>query len=156
MEYPELKQQLDEIGNFIVEVFRAEIKANNKVASGNLLESIEYKVEFSEVAIKVQIFGANYFKYIVQGRKAGYPSGGDGSFLRNLIDWVRVRGLETDDKAVVSAAYAIRESIFQKGIPPVDLLEFAEQEIDKYVTQNLLDAINKDVERVLDDIIRFE
>jgi len=156
MELNQLKDQLTEVGGFIVEIFKAEIKANNKVATGNLLDSIEYEVKFTPALIEVNVFGANYFKYIVTGRKAGRPSGGDGSFLRNLIQWVKAKGLETDNKRVVSAAYAIREAIFKRGIPPVDLLKFAEQEIEKKVTADLLEAINKDFERILDDIIMRE
>jgi hypothetical protein len=150
----ELESQLNELGETVANIFKAEIKANGKVASGNLLNSIEYQVDIDSAAATVNILAADYFKYIVEGRKAGYPSDGDGKFLENLIDWVKAKGLETDDKAATRAAYAIRESIFKNGIPPVDLLKFAEEQIDKLVTELVIEELNKEVENYIDKIVQ--
>jgi len=153
MTYKNVNDKLNDLGRLLVEIFKAQIRAQNKVASGNLLDSVEYQVEIGGNFSAVKVFAADYFRYIVEGRKAGYPSGGDGSFLRNLIEWVRVRGLESDDKAIRSAAYAIRESIFKNGIPPVDLLAFAQKEIEREVDQQFTEALNKDVQELLDRAI---
>jgi len=148
-----IENELNDIAEFIVEIFKAEIIAKGKVASGNLLNSVESVVTVGGSFASVDVFADKYFDYIVSGRKAGYPSGGDGSFLRALIEWVKAKGLETDNKAATSAAYAIRESIFKNGVPAVDLVTFAEQEIEKKVTSLLIEGLNKEFEKQLDKAI---
>jgi len=149
-----LNTTLNNIGEVMVEIFKVEAKAKGMSSTGDLVNSIEYKVDINPAVASIGIYAIDYYKYVLFGRKAGYPSGGDGEFLRRLIVWVKKVGIESEEKKVKSAAWAIRESIFRNGIAPVDLIGNAEKEINKIVGDELEESINKDVQEFFDKIIR--
>ena len=145
MEFKELQTELEIVGAFMANILIAEIVAKGKVASGNLRDSVEYVISRTENSYKVDLLADRYITNVSDGRKAGYPNGGDGSFLKALIEWVKIKGLESDDKKVKSAAWAIRESIFQKGIPATNIIEFAIEQIERQIDEMVTAALDKDI-----------
>ena len=154
MELKELEKELEIVGAFMANILIAEIYAKGKVASGNLVKSVEFEVRQKGNNYVVDLLADRYIINVSKGRKAGYPNGGDGSFLKALIDWVKIKSIETDDKKAKAAAWAIRESIFKKGIPPTNIIEFAIEEIDKQVDAMVREALGKDIERHFDDMFQ--
>lgn len=154
MELKELEKELEIVGAFMANVLIAEIYAKGKVASGNLVKSVEFEVRQKGNNYVVDLLADRYITNVSEGRKPGYPNGGDGSFLKALIDWVKVKSIETEDKKAKAAAWAIRESIFKKGIPPTNIIEFAIEEIDKQVDAMVREALGKDIERHFDDMFQ--
>lgn len=75
----------------------------------------------------------DYLQYIEEGRKPRVTR----VPLRPLIDWMK-RNLISDD---VRVAYAIRESIYQLGIPARPLLEPFENMLDKRFEEKIFDEI---------------
>ena len=145
MEFNELQTELEIVGQFMANILIAEIVAKNKVASGQLRDSVEYVITRTENSYKVDLLADRYINNVSDGRKAGYPNGGDGSFLKALIEWVKIKGIESDDKKVKSAAWAIRESIFQKGIPATNIIEFAIEQIERQIDEMVTAALDKDI-----------
>lgn len=148
----ELEKELEIVGAFMANVLVAEIFAKGKVATGNLIDSVEYQVVNKGDKFVVDLLADRYIFNVSEGRRAGYPNGGDGSFLRALIEWVKVKSIETDDKKARAAAWAIRESIFKKGIPPTNIIDFAIEEIDKQVDAKVREAIQRDIENHFDNL----
>lgn len=153
MELKELQTELEIVGQFMANILVAEIVAKGKVATGGLRDSVEYKIVRTPNSYAVELYADSYIENVDKGRKAGYPSGGDGSFLRALIEWVKVKGIESDNKAAVRAAWAIRESIFKKGIPPTNIIEFAIEEIERNIDEMVIQALSKDIEDYFDNLI---
>ena len=154
MELKELEKELEIVGAFMANILIAEIYAKGKVASGNLVKSVEFEVVNKGNKYVVDLLADRYIINVSEGRKAGYPNGGDGSFLKALIEWVKIKSIETEDKKVKAAAWAIREAIFKRGIPPTNIIEFAIEEIDKQVDAMVREALGKDIERHFDDMFQ--
>jgi hypothetical protein len=145
MEFKELETELNIVGAFMANILIAEIVAKGKVASGNLRDSVEYQITRTENSYQVDLLADRYINNVSDGRKKGYPSGGDGSFLKALIEWVKIKSIESDDKKAKAAAWAIRESIFQKGIPATNIIEFAIEQIDRQIDEMVTAALDKDI-----------
>jgi hypothetical protein len=145
MEFKELETELNRVGAFMANILIAEIVAKGKVASGQLRDSVEYVITRTENSYQVDLLADRYINNVSDGRKAGDPSGGDGSFLKALIEWVKIKGLESDDKKVKSAAWAIREAIFKRGIPATNIIEFAIEQIERQIDEMVTAALDKDI-----------
>lgn len=79
------------------------------------------------------LFYNDYLQYIEQGRKPEVTR----VPIRPLIDWMK-RNLISDD---VRVAYAIRESIYQLGIPARPLLEPFGNMLDERFEEKIYDEI---------------
>ena len=146
MEFKELETELKIVGAFMANILIAEIVAKGKVASGNLRDSVEYQIARTENSYQVDLLADRYINNVSDGRKKGYPkSKEDQGFLENLIKWVLIKGKASDDKSARAAAWAIRESIFQKGIPATNIIEFAIEQIDRQIDEMVTAAIDKDI-----------
>jgi hypothetical protein len=93
----------------------------------------------------VDLLADRYINNVSDGRKKGYPNGGDGSFLKALIEWVKIKSIESDDKKAKAAAWAIREAIFKRGIPATNIIEFAIEQIDRQIDEMVTAAIDRDI-----------
>jgi hypothetical protein len=145
MEFKELETELNIVGAFMANILIAEIVAKGKVASGNLRDSVEYVIARTENSYQVDLLADRYINNVSDGRKAGYPNGGDGSFLKALIEWVKIKSIESDDKKAKAAAWAIREAIFKRGIPATNIIEFAIEQIDRQIDEMVTAAIDRDI-----------
>jgi hypothetical protein len=145
MEFKELETELNIVGAFMANILIAEIVAKGKVASGNLRDSVEYQITRTENSYQVDLLADRYINNVSDGRKKGYPNGGDGSFLKALIEWVKIKSIESDDKKAKAAAWAIREAIFKRGIPATNIIEFAIEQIDRQIDEMVTAAIDKDI-----------
>ena len=90
------------------------------------------------------LFYNDYLQYIEEGRK---PKARKVP-IRPLIDWMK-RNLISDD---VRVAYAIRESIYQLGIPARPLLEPFGEMLDKRFEEKIYDEIFNTIITNLDKI----
>jgi hypothetical protein len=145
MEFKELETELNIVGAFMANILIAEIVAKGKVASGNLRDSVEYQIARTENSYQVDLLADRYINNVSDGRKKGYPNGGDGSFLKALIEWVKIKSIESDDKKAKAAAWAIREAIFKRGIPATNIIEFAIEQIDRQIDEMVTAALDRDI-----------
>jgi hypothetical protein len=132
------------VGQTAVELVQANIIARDKVATRNLFNSVNYKIERNNFSLDVNIYAAPYFNNIVAGWRKGTLSG-DGSFLINLIRWVKIKSIATSPIEAQRAAWKIREHIFEKGIPPVDLLQFVREQLANDIDNEVRKAIREDM-----------
>lgn len=103
--------------NELVEKLKTDIKASlekqKHVASGKLLDSIDVKIQ--EAASELNIIGyqEDYGKYVDAGRKPRVK----GVPVEVLEEWIKVINIASESKEVRSIAFAIQNSIKEKGIP---------------------------------------
>jgi hypothetical protein len=143
---------LNIIGGTAVELIRANIVAANKVATGELYNSVNSRIEKDNFSLSIGVYAAPYFNNIVMGWKANGLSG-DGSFLRNLIRWTLIKGIASNPIEAQRAAWAIREHIFKNGIPPVDLLKFVREKLISDINDEVKTAIRKDINANFKEIL---
>ena len=133
------------VGQTAVELVQANIIARDKVATRNLFNSVNYKIERNNFSLDVNIYALQYFLSIVKGwQKKGLVSS-DGEFLRNLTRWVLIKGKASSPIEAQRAAWKIREHIFEKGIPPVDLLQFVREQLANDINNEVRKALREDI-----------
>jgi hypothetical protein len=91
---------------------RPGLRSYPKVATGNLIRSINYKLQPTAQGIQIQLLSEDYLKYVDKGRRAGakYPPIGP------LLRWARVKGLPQ------GAAYGAQKNIHKFGIKPTNVI----------------------------------
>lgn len=104
---------LELIADYLKQQLQDKLIAQDHVASGKLLESIEVVVDKSKETWR--IVGSSF--YYGEDLDTGTPPG-RWLDLKVIIDWmISKRIAPTSKKARVNAAFAIRNSIYQKGTP---------------------------------------
>lgn len=120
---------LNRIGKLWVSIIKQKIKRSKKIASGFLYDSISYKVvKDADGDPALEVTYADYFKYVNKGRvprgTARPISAANGAVpIKPLLSWIKIKGLRgRDDNGRfipdLSLAFAIRASIWKKGIKP--------------------------------------
>jgi hypothetical protein len=110
----------------------------NKVASGQLYNSIDYSVEFGADGIPFGIlYYADYFKYVNRGRPSGLgPKAEQGGVpIPALLEWISIKGIQAQDARgnnipPLSLAFAIRQNIFRYGIRRTDIYNRALEDFE--------------------------
>lgn len=176
------KDELQELGEVFVEHYQQiltqkkypfgnpNIKGmGNKYATGNLYNSIKARVVGSGDDMQLEISYADYYKNVNFGRRAG----GKKVPIKALIEWIKVRGLKKRDAkgrfakgGITSLAFAIQTNIHKFGIRPANLFDKAYDSFEEVLENppaflqeqftQLYDAIGRDVENFIDNIITKE
>lgn len=144
---------LELLGTAMVREAQAEIKRRNKVASGNLLRSINYEIKQKEDgswAFKLNT--ADYGRYVELGRKPG------GKFppVDKIKGWIETRGIRdrnslgkaiARDKEVSRLAFVIGRSIARIGIPATPIFQPLYKKYSPILTKKLEEEIAEEIER---------
>lgn len=113
------------------------VKSNTTLEFSNL----DNTAKLEAIDFTFNLFYNDYLEYIESGRK---PKARKVP-IRPLIDWMKRKHISDD----VSVAYAIRESIYQLGIPARPLLEpFGEMLDDRFEKKIYDDIYNKITENL--------
>lgn len=129
MRYEMTARALHRIGKMWVRILKQKVKQNGKIASGFLLNSISYSVERAPNGSPIlEVTYADYFKWVNQGRKprgnAKPITAANGAVpIPALEKWIGLKNIQARDKngrpiSDLSLAFAIRASIWKKGIKP--------------------------------------
>jgi len=128
---------LREIGRLFVEMMKRKIEqkiypygqptsrgVGDKVATGNLLNSLTSSVTMTPQGPELTITYADYFKNVNLGRRAGRKN----VPIKSILDWIKVRGIRGRDKKGkfiknLSFAFAIQKNIFKYGIRPANIYD---------------------------------
>lgn len=135
----------NEFGKDYVKVMVALLKGNRpfaKVASGSLVNSINYRLQDTAQGVRVILLANDYLKYVDEGRRPGtYPP------IRAIQRWVAIKGIPKE------AAWAIRKNIFKFGIKPTRViaktrftLETNRTYAQKY-ERMIVDTLTKNIEK---------
>ena len=132
------------IGDELKKNLIQELRRTKAIASGDLLKSLNIQIENNENGAVVVLNGNDYITYIDKGRKPGKYAK-----ISPLKQWVKAKGIATDDAKVTAIAYAINNKIKREGIKARPIL-------DKSFDQNLPlydkiidDVLNKDLDKYL-------
>ena len=136
------KKLANEFGKDYVKIMVALLKGNKpypKVASGSLINSINYRLQDTANGINVILLANDYLKYVDQGRKPGtYPP------IQAIKKWAAIKGLPQQ------AAWAIRTNIFKFGIKPTRVIDKTVRAIE--LSRN----VNRIYEqRMVDNIVKI-
>lgn len=169
----EISKVIDKYGEKLVERIVKKLQAGNKVATGNLINSITYKYSYTNGQYKIQITGSPYLINVDRGRRAGAKM----PPIKPLIAWMKAkkigikhnrktkpkhlgssniitkktRGVRSGftmktDKQIESMAFFIAKNIAARGIKPFPILNEASKILaTKQFQTELKQAIIKDL-----------
>lgn len=132
----------NEFGKDYVKIMVAVLKGNKpypKVASGSLINSINYKLQDTAQGINLILVANDYLKYVDQGRRPGtYPP------IQAIKKWVAIKGIPKE------AAWAIRTNIYKFGIKPTNVIRRTQR-----LFETSRNANRKYEQRMVDNIVKM-
>lgn len=144
--FPHLWDVLDEYGKRVRNLYQDNLIRADKIATGGLLNSVEFEVEQYGRRFDVVLTLADYWKWVEEGRKPGKmppPSA--------ILKWVLAKPVLPKPNAngrmptPQSLAWAIAKSIEKNGILPTPALKQASDATFAEMQQDIADAFAKDV-----------
>ena len=118
---------------------RAGLRPYPKVATGNLVRSIDYRLKETANMIQTTIVALDYLTYVDKGRRPGtYPP------IRPLLQWAQVKGLPE------GAAYGAQKNIYRYGIKPTNVIRKTTAMIE-----NSRDMNRKFEQRMVDNLVKL-
>lgn len=136
------KKLANEFGRDYVKIMVALLRGNRpypKVASGSLINSINYRLQDTAQGINVVLLANDYLQYVDRGRRPGtYPP------IQAIQRWVTIKGIPKE------AAWAIRKNIYKFGIKPTNVIRKT-----KNIIETSRDANRKYEERMVDNIVKM-
>ena len=140
------------LGEFAVELrnrYQDNLIRDGKIATGNLLNSVDYQVQYDDRAIWVELHLEDYYKWVENGRAPGKFPPPD-----KIMEWIRIKPVIPDDRGgklptEQQLAFLIGRKIAEEGIEPGNQLHNAmddiysqfEEKIDEAIALDINDAI---------------
>lgn len=163
MEWTNTMKALEEFGAYFRNLLQDRIIEEDMIASGELLNDLDYIIDTGENEWTVSVKIKDYFKYLDEGTKGPYKGSPGSTTLRDAIrNWVTVKPVypEVDSAGktptVDQLVFLITRKIARDGIEGREVWEPTVQEaIDKYeerIGDAILEDLGEDIERVLLEI----
>ena len=143
------------LGEFAVELrnrYQDNLIRDGKVATGNLLNSIDYKVQYNDREIWVELHLEDYYKWVENGRAPGKFPPPD-----KILEWIRIKPIIPDDRGgrlptEQQLAFLIGRKIAEQGIEPGKQLHNAMDDVYPHFEERIDEAIAQDVNDAVDII----
>jgi hypothetical protein len=129
----------------------------NKIASGQLYDSIDYDVEYATDGTPMGIlYYADYFKYVNRGRQPGAKK----VPIQPLLNWINIKGINaTNENGLaippLSLAFAIQQNIFRYGIRETNIYNKALDDFENIFDDfpnNLPEDLRVQAEQLFEEI----
>lgn len=152
IEFKNLEKALKDYADAIRDQYKDNLERDNRRATGNLITSINSKIEVNGNEFEIQLQMADYWYYVENGRGAGgFPP------INKILEWIRVKPIlpHPDSRGKLPTenqlAFLIGRKIANEGYEGSNDLGDALNEVD-YDTI-IEEALDKDVLGCLDEIL---
>lgn len=148
-------KDINALGQFIINELGKELIKQDHKATGKLIASLDYKRQDTVVSTDLIIEMNDYGTYVNLGRKRGAAK----VPIQALVEWIKQKGIETNNKKVLGIAFAIQKTIEKQGIPTInsrkrgkrvgfvdDVLERIGNEIERRVTEMAYKTIEVEID----------
>lgn len=141
---PEIKALMDRTGELITDKMIDTLISNGSLATGQLARGIAYQTVEKEGEITTQITIPQYGIYVDKGRRPGKMPP-----VQPIIDWVRVKRIQTRQITTEQMGWAIAKSIAKKGIRPKPFIQNSIDFVLANFTQELTQAGAEDINNIV-------
>jgi len=120
-----LEKALEVFGNEYIEAIGEILKKADKIASGDLIKSLDKRVIKTGfgTSYTLKVIAEEYLKYIESGRKPNSKA----PPIAPIKEWARHKGLDE------GLAFPIAKSIGIKGIKPLNVIQAAFDKVQKQI-----------------------
>lgn len=151
-----LKRVLEEFGNELRNAYQDKLIQDDKIATGELLNSVEYKIDYDDRSITLSLQLAEYWKWVEEGREPGaYPPWDDPN--EGILNWIKMKPVVPEERNGVlptekQLSFLIARKIAEEGIEPGYQLRDAKKDLMDDFEEKIDEAITLDVQQYLDVI----
>lgn len=128
----QIKDNLQQLGDYLTQELTQELLKQGHKATGSLINSINYAVEFYKDALVLSMEYNDYGAVVNNGVKAnripyGQSNGGGGksAYIQGLYNWVITKRLATTDKEALGIAFSIAKTHQKFGMPTPKSFSFS-------------------------------
>lgn len=151
--FDNLRQTLEEYAQEVRNLYQDKLIENDRIASGKLLNSVEYRVDFNNNIYSVNLQLQKYWKYIEFGTSPHFPP------VNKILEWVKIKPvLPRPDKngkipTPKQLAFLIARKISKVGTKGTNDLDEAIKEINLKYQDKLVYALQLDTARIMKVIV---
>lgn len=126
---------------------------DDRIASGDLLNSVEYQVVRNGMTYEVQLRLEDYWKYVEYGTKPHFPP------MDKILEWIRVKPVlprpndNGDLPTPQQLAYLIARSISLHGTEGTEDLEETLLDINQRYKDKLVIALHQDMDTIMKVVV---
>ena len=153
-QFEHLKAVLERYAIDVKDKYQQNLASDDATASGVLINSVKYILDFRENMFEVSLSLAEYWKYVEYGRRAGgkFPP---PSAIRKWIEIKPVlpRPMKNGKLPTLNQlTYLISRKIAEKGIRPRGILEKTLEEINREYEEKISEALTQDLTDAMDEV----
>jgi hypothetical protein len=147
LEFRNLKKQLEALGREYVAELTRQLVNDDKVATGNLINSLDYEVLQVANGLILQILADDYLTFVDKGRKPGKRPP-----QKAIQKWVENRGIKIKGQSSKQTGFLIARSIGKKGIKPTNVIKKTQQALFNNVQTLISKGIQLDINEYIKNI----
>ncbi len=150
---------LENIGQFIINELAKELIKQDHRATGKLISSLNYDTIQRSSSATLLINMEDYGKFVNTGRKRGAAK----VPIDALVEWIKQKGIETNNKKVLGMAFAIQKTIQKEGIPTrnsrkrgkrIEFVNDTLERIDSIVLSMIEAGVTKQLQASIDNLVK--
>ena len=156
IDLPHVQAVMEEMAIAIRNEYQDNLIRNDRIASGDLLNNIEYEVTRGDFTYTIYVKMKDYWYYVENGRKAGkWPP------IDNILNWIKIKPVLPRPNAEgklptpQQLAFLIARKIGEEGTEGTQDLRKATDTIWDTFEDRLYEAIDEDVDAALIQIFHY-
>ena len=156
IDLPHVQAVMEEMAIAIRNEYQDNLIRNDRIASGDLLNNIEYELTRGDFTYTIYVKMKDYWYYVENGRKAGkWPP------IDNILNWLRVKPVLPRPNAEgklptpQQLAFLIARKIGEEGTQGTQDLRKATDTIWDTFEDRLYEAIDEDVDAAFIQIFHY-
>jgi hypothetical protein len=124
-----------------------QLVSDDKVATGNLINSLDYEVLQVANGLILQILADDYLTFVDKGRKPGKRPP-----QKAIQKWVENRGIKIKGQSSKQTGFLIARSIGKKGIKPTNVIKKTQQALFNNIQTLISKGIQLDINEYIKNI----
>lgn len=156
IDLPHVQAVMEEMAIAIRNEYQDNLIRNDRIASGDLLNNIEYEITRGDFTYTIYVKMRDYWYYVENGRKAGkWPP------IQNILDWIKIKPVLPRPNAEgklptpQQLAFLIARKIGEEGTEGTQDLRKATDTIWDTFEDRLYEAIDEDVDAAFIQIFHY-
>lgn len=160
LNFDNLMATLEEYAQEVRNTYQDRLINNDRIASGALLNSVEYGVTYNGIEYEVTLTLEKYWKYIEYGVQGGdnpnspFKNPGWGAFP-HILEWIKIKpvlprpnkdGIKPSQR---SLAYLITRAIVKNGTQPGKEMQSALFEVNQRYKEKIVISLHKDLDVIM-------
>lgn len=156
IDLPHVQAVMEEMAIAIRNEYQDNLIRNNRIASGDLLNNIEYEITRGDFTYTIYVKMRDYWYYVENGRKAGKMPP-----IQNILDWVKIKPVlpRPNSKGKLPTpqqlAFLIARKIGELGTEGTHDLRKATDTIWNTFEDRLYEAIDEDIDAAFIQIFHY-